>query len=129
VGVYVSYKAFQKWQNSHANFSNDSEFTQNQRFFLANAQGWSVYQRPKVVRYNVINDVHAPNYWRVNGALANIWEFYEAFDVKKGDPMYIEENKRVSFFTLRTTGFLSSSISLKMCNSMIIILLGAFIYH
>jgi putative endopeptidase len=123
----VSYKAFQNWQKSHPNFkSNDSDFTQNQRFFLSFAQGWSVYQRPKIVRYDVINDLHAPNYWRVNGALANIWEFYEAFDVKKGDKMYIEENKRVSFFTLRTTGVPSSSISLALDNSMIIILLGFF---
>jgi putative endopeptidase len=42
-----------------------------------------------------MTDVHAPAQWRINGPLANIKEFYEAFGIKEGDKMFRPENKRV----------------------------------
>ena len=42
-----------------------------------------------------MNDVHAPAFLRVNGPLANIPEFYTAFGIQPGDPMYRAEDVRV----------------------------------
>ena len=41
------------------------------------------------------SDVHAPAKWRVLGPMSNIPEFYEAFGVKQGDPMWRPETERV----------------------------------
>jgi putative endopeptidase len=41
---------------------------------------------------------YAPKRYRVNGVLMNIPEFYEAFGVKPGDPMYRAESARVQIW-------------------------------
>ncbi len=48
-----------------------------------------------MLRHGPLSDVHAPPKWRVNGPLSNMPEFYEAFDVKPGQPMYRPDNERV----------------------------------
>jgi putative endopeptidase len=66
-----------------------------QRFFLGYALSWLFEERDALLRQNLLSDVHAPPKWRVNGPLSNIPEFYEAFDVKPGQPMYRAEADRV----------------------------------
>jgi putative endopeptidase len=46
----------------------------------------------------LLSDVHAPAKWRVNGPLSNVPDFYEAFDVKQGQPMWRPENQRVKIW-------------------------------
>ena len=46
----------------------------------------------------VMTDVHAPAKERVNGAVVNIPEFYEAFGIKPGDKMYRPDSLRVSIW-------------------------------
>ena len=41
-------------------------------------------------------DVHSPSYIRVNAILSSIDAFYETYDVKEGDGMYIAPEKRIS---------------------------------
>ena len=41
-------------------------------------------------------DVHSPSYIRVNAILSTIDAFYETYDVKEGDGMYIAPEKRIS---------------------------------
>ena len=36
--------------------------------------------------------------WRVNGTLPHIDAFYEAFGIKKGDPMWLEPSKRAKIW-------------------------------
>ena len=40
------------------------------------------------LRRGLLSDVHAPAKWRVLGPLANIPEFYAAFGVQHGQPMW-----------------------------------------
>jgi putative endopeptidase len=62
--------------------------TPEQRFFLGYAQGEAAIERPEFTKLRVLNDPHAPSNYRVNGPLSNMPEFYEAFNVKKGDKLY-----------------------------------------
>jgi len=43
----------------------------------------------------LIEDVHAPAQYRVNGPLSNIPEFYKAFNIKQGDSMYRTDSLRM----------------------------------
>jgi predicted metalloendopeptidase len=54
-------------------------FTPEQRFFIAFAQSWRTNMRPEWTRFIATADVHSPPRWRVNGTIANIAAFYEAF--------------------------------------------------
>src|SRR5581483_8155202 len=66
-----------------------------QRFFLGYAYSWLYQQREERLRRGLLSDVHAPAKWRVNGPLSNMPDFYEAFDVKPGDPMWRPPDTRV----------------------------------
>lgn len=66
-----------------------------QRFWLGYAYSWLGHQRPERLARQVMTDVHSPAFLRVNGPLSDIPEFYEAFGVKEGDPMYRRAEDRV----------------------------------
>jgi putative endopeptidase len=66
-----------------------------QRYFLGYALSWARQDRAEHLRKELLSDVHAPPHWRVNGPLANIPEFYEAFGVQPGQPMWRSPEQRV----------------------------------
>ncbi len=54
--------------------------------------------RVEDLRRRILTDSHAPGNFRVIGALQNMPEFYQAFEVKEGDKMYVEEDKRIEIW-------------------------------
>jgi len=66
-----------------------------QRFFLGYTLSWMIQQREEGLRSALLSDVHAPPKWRVLGPLSNMPEFYDAFGVRPGDPMWRPEDRRV----------------------------------
>lgn len=70
-------------------------FTPVQRYFIGFALSWYGKVRDESLQTTVKTDVHAPNYWRVNGPVVNIDEFYSAFNVKPGDKLYRSDSLRV----------------------------------
>ena len=72
--------------------------TGDQRFFLSWAQVWRTKIRDGQLREYVMSDVHSPPYFRVNGPLPNINEWYDAFNVHPGDKLYIKPEDRVSIW-------------------------------
>ncbi len=62
-------------------------FTPEQRFFLGYAQSWRFHARPETARMLVMGDPHSAARFRVNGPLANLPEFFQAFSVPEGTPM------------------------------------------
>ena len=66
-----------------------------QRYFLGYALGWMTEQRDASLRRGLLSDVHAPAKWRVLGPLSNIPEFYAAFGIKPGQPMWRPDSARV----------------------------------
>ncbi|HXI52151.1 MAG TPA: M13 family metallopeptidase [Candidatus Saccharimonadales bacterium] len=69
--------------------------TPTQRFFLGYALGWLFQEQEARLRRHLLSDVHAPAKWRVNGPLANLPEFYEAFGVRTNQAMWRPEAARV----------------------------------
>lgn len=72
--------------------------TGDQRFFLSWAQVWRTKIRDEALRAQVLSDPHAPPYFRVNGAVRNMDEWYTAFDVKPGDKLYLPPEERVKIW-------------------------------
>ncbi len=69
-------------------------FTPDQRFFLAYAHLWAQNIRDKEIERRTKNDVHSLGRFRVLGPLRNMPEFYQAFNVKEGDYMFLNEADR-----------------------------------
>jgi predicted metalloendopeptidase len=67
----------------------------DQRFFMAWAQAWRGKAREAYLQRQVLADPHAWNEFRVNGTVANIDAFYDAFGVKPGDRLYRAPAMRV----------------------------------
>ena len=53
---------------------------------------------PEQIYYVASYDVHPVSYLRVNATVAQFQEFYDAFDVKEGDGMYIAPEDRVNIW-------------------------------
>jgi putative endopeptidase len=66
-----------------------------QRFYLSWAQIWRRNVVPESLKLQINTDSHAPSVFRVNGPLANIPSFAQAFSCKAGDPMVRAEASRV----------------------------------
>ncbi|HEV2166928.1 MAG TPA: M13 family metallopeptidase [Thermoplasmata archaeon] len=73
-------------------------FTPRQRFFLSYGQIWRGQIRDEELRRRLTIDPHSPGRYRVNGVLANLPEFWKAFDVPPGVPMRQPEERRVTIW-------------------------------
>ncbi len=73
-------------------------YTPVQRYFLGYAYSWMLESRKEKLASQVKTDVHAPAKERVNGPLANLPEFDEAFGIKPGSKMYRADSLRVSIW-------------------------------
>ncbi|MCK0179878.1 M13 family metallopeptidase [Flavobacteriaceae bacterium S0862] len=70
-------------------------FTAEQRFFMSWATVWRTLIREDALRTQIKTDPHSPGVNRAIQPLKNIDAFYEAFDIKEGDKMYLAPEKRV----------------------------------
>ena len=95
-GLHVSYLAMHNaMKEGQVNKEKMDGFTPEQRFFLAYAAVWASNIRPVAALQLTQMDVHSLGRNRVNVALPQVTEFVEAFDVKPGDGMWLEPDKRV----------------------------------
>ena len=69
-----------------------------QAFFINWAKVWCLKAKEEYILLLLSNDVHSPNELRANMAPRNFNEWYEAFDVKETDKMYIAPEKRISIW-------------------------------
>jgi putative endopeptidase len=70
-------------------------YSGDQRVFLGWAQAWRGKLRDDAVRRQVVSDPHSPRQFRVNGPVRDIDAWYEAFDVKAGDKLFVAPSDRV----------------------------------
>jgi putative endopeptidase len=96
-GIAIAYDAFKMTKQGQSNTKIDG-FTPDQRFFISLAQIWREKQKDEIARVRVNTDPHSPAMYRVNGPLQNFTPFYDAFNVKPGDKMYLPEDKRIKIW-------------------------------
>ena len=63
-------------------------FTPEQRFFLSLTQLWRTNWREAELRRRITVDPHSPGQFRAIGPHLNVTEFYDAFSIKEGAPMW-----------------------------------------
>jgi putative endopeptidase len=96
-GIVLGIDAFKKTQQ-YKEGKKINGFTPMQRFFLGYALSWLGHQRDEVLANQILTDVHAPAFLRVNVPLTDVPEFYAAFHIKKGDKMWVDPDKRVKIW-------------------------------
>ena len=96
-GLQVAFNAF-KHATANKPLKTIDGLTPDQRFFIAYAGVWGQNITEQEIRNRVKRDPHSLGEWRVNGALPHIDAWYKAFNVKKGDKMYLPENQRLELW-------------------------------
>ncbi|EGV44484.1 M13 family peptidase [Bizionia argentinensis JUB59] len=96
-GIAVAYDAF-KMTKQGQDSTKVGEFTPDQRFFLSIARIWKVKMKDEFLRLWINNNPHSPPVWRVNGPLMNSTPFYNAFDVKPEDKMFLSKEDRITIW-------------------------------
>lgn len=93
-GLRVAFTAYQNSLNGKEREEIDG-FTPEQRFYLAYANVWAGNIRDEEILSRTKTDPHSLGRWRVNATLRNLQPFFDAFNVKEGDKMFLPENERV----------------------------------
>jgi len=96
-GLQVAWHAYKK-ATANAPLSTTDGLTADQRFFLAYAGVWAANITDEEIRNRTKSDPHALGEWRVNGALPHIDMWYDTFNVKPGDKMYIPKEQRLQLW-------------------------------
>lgn len=88
-GVTIAYEALQRaLAKDPAKRQKIDGFTPEQRFFLSLSQLWRTNTREEEARRLVTTDPHSPGQFRAVGPHVNVQEFYDAFGIQPGTPMY-----------------------------------------
>lgn len=94
-GVLGAYDGLQRFYKENGRPEDIDGLTAEQRFFMSWATVWRTKQREKSLRSQIKTDPHSPGRYRAIQPLLNIDAFYEAFDIKEGDAMYLKPEDRV----------------------------------
>jgi putative endopeptidase len=94
-GVHIAYEALERdlAKNPSKRRTIDG-FTPEQRFFISFGQVWRTNIRDAEAQRLVTVDPHSPGKFRAYGPLLNVQEFYDAFDIKPGSPIWMPPEKR-----------------------------------
>lgn len=94
-GVLGAYDGLQRHYAEVGRPDDIDGFTAEQRFFMSWATVWRTLSREDALRTQIKTDPHSPGEYRATMPLRNIDAFYEAFDIKEGDPMFVAPEERV----------------------------------
>jgi putative endopeptidase len=94
-GLEIALDAFRR--SNPLEPSRPDGFTPDQRFFLGWARAWRAKYREDYLRRQLLGDPHAPARERML-TVRNLDAWYDAFDVKAGDALYLPERERVQIW-------------------------------
>jgi putative endopeptidase len=99
-GLSVAYAAYRKYVDEKQGGKAPviDGYTGDQRFFMAWAQVWRNITAEAEERRRILSDVHSAGEFRTNGIVRNVDAWYEAFDVKPGDKLYLPPEQRVQIW-------------------------------
>lgn len=93
-GLSLAYRAYKMALNGEEAPVIDG-LTGDQRFFLAWAQVWQRKYREDALIQRLTTDPHSPSKFRVNGVVRNFDEWYDAFNVRSSDELYLPPEDRI----------------------------------
>ena len=94
-GITAAYDGLQLFLKDHPQTEKIDGFTPEQRFFISWGTIWRTKSRDEYVKNQVKTDPHAPGIYRSYVPLQNLDAWYDAFNIKQGDKLYIAPEKRV----------------------------------
>ena len=94
-GVLGAYDGLQLLYEKNGRPEDIDGFKAEQRFFMSWATVWRTLTRDEELRNRIKTDPHSPGMVRAIQPLINIDAFYEAFDIKEGDGMFVPTEERV----------------------------------
>ncbi|WP_299833659.1 M13 family metallopeptidase [uncultured Tenacibaculum sp.] len=94
-GVNAAYEGLQIFLEKSGRPEKIDGFTPEQRFFLSWGTIWRTKARPEAIKNQIKTDPHSPGKFRAYVPLRNVDAFYDAFDIKEGDKMYLKPEDRV----------------------------------
>ena len=96
-GVSLGYAALNGYLREHPQGKIDG-LTQQQRCFLSWAQTWADKAKEGWLRQVLPNDGHPPGVYRMAAPSQHEQGFYEAFGIKAGDSVWLDEKERVKIW-------------------------------
>jgi putative endopeptidase len=94
-GVHIAYEALERaLARDPSKRQTIDGFTPEQRFFISFAQIWRTNIRDAEAQRLITVDPHSPGRFRAYGPLLNVQEFYEAFNIQPGSPMWLPPEQR-----------------------------------
>ena len=97
-GINAAYDGLQLYLKENGTPGLIDGFTPEQRMFISWATIWRAKLRDEAIKNLVKTDPHSPAMYRAYVPIQNVDAFYEAFDIQKGDGMYIAPEKRVKIW-------------------------------
>lgn len=94
-GVLGAYDGLQMFFQENGRPKPIDGFTAEQRFFMSWATVWRTLTRDNALRTQIKTDPHSPGIIRATQPLKNVDAFYEAFDIKEGNGMFLAPENRV----------------------------------
>ncbi|GAA4762225.1 MULTISPECIES: M13 family metallopeptidase [Flavobacterium] len=97
-GVNAAYDGLQLFLKKNGRPENIDGFTPEQRFFISWGTIWRSKMRDEAIKNQVKTDPHSPGMYRAYVPLQNVESFYQAFDIKEGDKLYVKPENRVKIW-------------------------------
>ena len=94
-GITIAFDAYKKYGEKSENALN---LTPEQRFFVAYAMTEAGNIRDAEILRRTKMDEHSLSRWRVNGILPHVEKWYEVFNIKPDDELYLIPEKRVKLW-------------------------------
>ena len=94
-GINAAYDGLQLYLKENGNPGLIDGYTPEQRLFISWATIWRGKIRDEALKNQVKTDPHSPAMYRGYVPLVNLDTFVKAFDIKKGDGMFVDSDKRV----------------------------------
>jgi endothelin-converting enzyme/putative endopeptidase len=88
--------AFDAYRRTLGSKVNDTEYVrqQDRQFFIGFARSWRSKIREDALRRQIAGNDHAPENFRI-ATVRNLDAWYDAFDVRPGQRLYLEPQARV----------------------------------
>ena len=96
-GLMVAFNAYKNATKSQPLPTIDG-LTPEQRFFMAYAGVWAGNITEQEIRNRTKSDPHSLGKWRVDGALPHIDAWYDAFNIKPTDNLYLKKEQRLQLW-------------------------------